>query len=100
MGVDLQNLRQEGWPDAADEIERLTEFTTGQWEAVESEKLAEKDREIERLRADYDALFAERSRLRLALLEAAPYVPEHHGPVQAKITAALGPLNEQLAGGE
>lgn len=23
MGVDLDNLRQEGWPDAADEIERL-----------------------------------------------------------------------------
>jgi hypothetical protein len=51
--------------------------------------------EIERLRSDYDALWAERERLRMALLESHPYVPEHHGPVQARVREALGPINQQ-----
>lgn len=41
---------------------------------------------------DHEELWKERDRLRTALLEARPYVPEHHGPVQAKIADALGPI--------
>lgn len=42
---------------------------------------------------DYDDLFAERGRLRTALFEARPYVPEHHGPVMKKIADAIGPMS-------
>ena len=42
---------------------------------------------------DSDDLWAERERLRTALFEARPYVPEHHGPVHTKIADAIGPLH-------
>jgi len=45
------------------------------------------------LAKDNDDLWAERGRLRTALFEARPYVPDHHGPVQAKIADAIGPLH-------
>jgi hypothetical protein len=51
------------------------------------------------LAKDHEELFAERERLRLALFEARPYVPEHHGPVQAKIAEALGPIHRQAKSG-
>jgi hypothetical protein len=42
---------------------------------------------------EHDDLWAERERLRTALFEARPYVPEHHGPVMKKIADAIGPLS-------
>ncbi len=52
MTVDLDNLRQEGWPDAADEIERLQSCLYAQ-EAVPPlyDKIKQQAAEIEQLRA-------------------------------------------------
>ncbi len=56
-------LRYEDWPFAATSVEKAAQALT--------------------------TLLAENERLREALREAAPYVPEHHGPVRHKIAAAL-----------
>lgn len=73
----------------AAEIERLAAFKTLVHQRLDALGIPPGEGEC-RISSRLDCVEAEIERLREALQEALPYVPEHHVPVMHKIRAALG----------
>lgn len=79
----------EFYHSAASAIERLAAFKTLVHQRLDALGIPPGEGEC-RISSRLDCVEAEIERLREALQEALPYVPEHHVPVMHKIRAALG----------